>query len=82
MVRQSLNTQALAKAFAAFAAIGMTLMWLLGNAGLYLSAVNQMEAWHVLFNLSFMGLIGGVIEAAIWSYVLGYVFGWLYNKFV
>lgn len=82
MARQNLNTQALAKALAALAAITMAVMWLLGNAGLYLSAVDQMATWHVLFNLSFIGLLGGVFEAAVWSYIFGYVFGVLYNKFV
>jgi len=31
------------------------------------------------FSLSMMGIIGGMIEAAIWGFVFGFIFAWLYN---
>tara|TARA_Y100000034_G_scaffold130215_1_gene188087 strand:+ start:7963 stop:8211 length:249 start_codon:yes stop_codon:yes gene_type:complete len=80
MAKNAWNVQALAKAVAAFSALTMVVFWLLGTAGIYMSAVEAMTQWHIFFNLTLLGLIGGVAEAAIWGYIGGYVFGWLYNR--
>ena len=60
----------------------MLILGILGNLGLYAGAVAQMAEWHVFFSLSVGGIIGGMIEAAVWSFVILWVFGWLYNMFI
>lgn len=76
-----LNPLALGYAGAVVSALGMFVMWLLGTAGFYMEAVMMMQGWHMFFSLSVLGLIGGVIEAAVFSFVILYLFGWLYNRF-
>jgi len=53
----------------------------LGNLGIYTGAVGQMQGWHMFFSLSVGGIIAGMAEAAVWGFVLGFVFAWLYNRF-
>jgi hypothetical protein len=78
---KKLNSLALGYAAAALGALGMLILGILGNLGVYTGAVEQMAQWHLFFSLSITGIIGGIIEAAVWSFVFGYLFGWLYNKF-
>ena len=83
MVKENRKLNELALGFAA-AALSSVCMLLLGigwNLGLYSEAAEQMAKWHLFFSPSFLGILGGVIEAAIWSFVGAYVFAWLYNKF-
>lgn len=68
-----------AYAFALWSALFMLMLWLLANMGMYVSAAEQMSRWHMFFNLTFAGLIGGAIEAALVSLVLVYAFVWIYN---
>ncbi|MBU0461362.1 MAG: hypothetical protein KJ574_02120 [Nanoarchaeota archaeon] len=60
----------------------MLLLGILGNLGVYTNAVNAMMQWHMFFSLSVVGIIGGMIEAAVWGFVLLYLLAWLYNKFI
>ena len=76
-----LDPLALGYAGATISALGMLLMWVVGGMGYYAEAVVMMQGWHMFFSLSVLGLIGGVIEAVIISFIALYVFGWLYNKF-
>lgn len=47
--------------------------------GLYVSATEAMASWHMFFNLTFMGLIGGMIEEAVISFLGVYLFVLIYN---
>ncbi len=76
-----LNSLALGYSGAILASLGMLILWLLGSVGYYTEAVVMMEGWHMFFSLSLVGLIGGIIEAGIWSFVGLYIFGEIYNKF-
>lgn len=69
-----------AKAFAAWSAIIMLLLGILGNLGIYRSAAEQMARWHLFFSLSPLGVIAGMIEAAVVSYILVYLFIWIFNR--
>lgn len=75
-----LNSNALGYAGAVVAALGMLLLGILGNLGVYEGAVAMMMQWHVFFSLSIGGIIGGMIEAAVISYVFLYALGWFYNR--
>jgi len=74
-----LNAAGFGYAGAIVSAIIMVLLGILGNAGVYLGAVEQMEKWHMFFSLSPGGIIAGTVEAAVISFVFCYVFALLYN---
>lgn len=79
---QKLNALAFGYAGATLAVIGMVVLGILGNIGLYTEAIGHMQDWHAFFSLSVVGIISGAIEAAIWNFVIFWLFGWLYNLFV
>jgi len=79
---KTLNALALGYAGAILSALGMLTLGVLGNLGVYTKAIEHMQDWHAFFSLSTGGIIGGMIEAAIWSFVILWIFGWLYNKLV
>jgi hypothetical protein len=76
-----LNALALGYAAAIISALVMLVLGVLANLGIYVNAAKAMMQWHMFFSLSPMGIIAGIIEAAIGSFILGYAFGWVYNKF-
>ena len=80
MAERKLNSRALGIAAVIVAAAIMLLLGILGNLGLYTGAVRMMEAWHMFFNLTPPGIIGGMIEAAVISFVVVYVLAWVYNR--
>ncbi len=71
---------ALAGSAAIVAAVAMLLLGILGNIGVYTGAVEMMQQWHVFFSLSIGGIIAGMFEAAIITFVFIYLFGFLYNR--
>lgn len=79
---QKFNTLALGYTGATISAAGMLILGILGNLNIYTGAVAQMAEWHLFFSLSLVGIIGGMIEAAIMSFVIFYVFAVIYNFFV
>jgi hypothetical protein len=80
MAGTKLNPMSLGIAAAVIAALTMLLLGIFGNLGIYTGAVEMMQEWHMFFNLSIGGIITGMIEAAIISFVFAYAFGWVYNK--
>jgi ABC-type antimicrobial peptide transport system permease subunit len=79
---QKWNEKALAFSLAILSAACMLLLGILGNLGIYTGAVQAMQNWHLFFNLSVVGIIGGMIEATIISFIAGWLIAWLYNKFI
>lgn len=77
--RGQLNAQPVATALAIWSALVMLLLWALAKIGLYVAAAEAMASWHMFFNLSFMGLVGGMIEAAVISFLGVYSFVFVYN---
>ncbi len=82
MVKQELNAKALAYTLAILFASCMLLLGILGNLGIYMGMVEAMQNMHLFFNLSVVGIIGGMIEAGVWGLVTGWLVAWVYNKFV
>lgn len=80
MTGTKLNPLALGYAAAVIAAVGMLLLGILGNLGVYTGAVEMMQSAHMFFDLSVVGIITGILEAAIISFVFTYAFAWIYNK--
>ncbi len=77
-----LDSLVLGYAGAIVSALSMVLLWVLGNLGYYLGAVNMMSQWHEFFNLTISGLVWGIVEATVVSFVVFYLFGVIYNKLV
>lgn len=79
---KTLNALALGYAGAIISAVCMLLLGILGNMGLYEGAVAMMSEWHMFFFLSVVGIIGGMIEAAVITFVILYAFAIVYNWLV
>lgn len=79
---KTLNALALGYAGAIVSAAVMLLLGILGNVGIYTGAVAMMTEWHMFFSLSVGGIIGGMIEAAIISFIILYAFALVYNWLV
>ena len=76
-----LNELALGYAAAALSAACMLLLGIGWNLGIYSTAAQAMAQWNIFFGPTIGGIIAGMLEAAIWSFVAAYVFAWIYNKF-
>lgn len=77
-----LNKLAFGYASAITFGLSMLVLGILGNLGIYMGAVNQMLEWHLFFSLDILGIITGILEAAVISFIFGYLFGFIYNKFI
>lgn len=75
-----LNSHGLGLASAVLAGLGMLIMGLLAIAGIYMEAFQVMKAFHFGFDATAVGVLIGVVEAAVVSYIGGYLFGFVYNK--
>lgn len=82
MTEAKLNLLPLGYAGAIVSATIMLLLGILGNIGIYTGAVHMMSQWHMFFSLSSLGILAGMLEGAVITFVLVYAFGWLYNKLV
>ena len=80
MANRKVNALAAGYAGAIIAAASMLILGILGNLGIYTGAVAMMEQWHMFFSLSISGIIGGMAEAAVITFVFVYVAIWLYYK--
>ncbi len=75
-----LNVFALSGSAAIISALSMLVLGIFGNIGIYTGAVEMMRQWHMFFSLAPLGIITGMLEAAVISFVIIYLFGWIYNK--
>lgn len=79
---EKFNEIAFAFAFAITSALIMLMFGIFGNMEIYSGAVEQMLKWHMFFSLSISGIISGMVESAAISFIIGYLFAWLYNRFI
>jgi len=80
MAKEKCNCVPAGLAAAIVSAALMLLLGIFGNLGVYTGAVDMMKQWHMFFSLSISGIIAGMVEAAIISFVIVYAFVWIYNK--
>ncbi len=80
-MKYELNPKSLAISLSLVSALIMLLLGILGNLGVYTSAVDMMKQWHMFFDISILGIITGMIEAAIISFIFGWLIAYFYNKF-
>ena len=78
---EKLNPLAFGYAGAIISVVGMGLLGILGNVGVLTNIVEMMMKWHVFFSLSVIGIVAGMIEAAVFNFIVLYAFARLYNKF-
>lgn len=77
----TLNALAFGYAGAVLSAACMLLLSLTYSVGLYGSAVEMMQAWHMFYSPTLVGTITGMIEAAVVGFIFLYVLAVLYNYF-
>jgi hypothetical protein len=77
-----INPNGLGLSAAILSGLGMLVMGILAMSGIYLEAFEMMKAWHIWFDASVGGIALGILEAGVFSYIVGYLLGWLYNKFL
>ena len=78
---QKFSELALAYSLAIISATGMLLLGIFGYTGFYGGMVNVMMQSHMYFAVSPLGILAGMIEAAVWGFIAGYAIAWVYNKF-
>ena len=72
---KKLNPNAVGLSIAILSVACMLLISILANFGIYMDGFEMMKAWHVWYDLTLIGVILGMLEAFIFSYVAGYLFG-------
>lgn len=81
-MKQELNPKALAISLALVSVLIMLLLGIFGNIGIDTGTVEMMQQGHMFFDISILGIITGMIEAAIISFIFGWLIGYVYNKFI
>ena len=80
MAKEKCNCLVAGATAAIISAALMLLLGIFGNLGWYMGAVEAMQKWHMFFSLSIGGIIAGMVEAAVISFVIVFAFAWVYNK--
>lgn len=75
-----LNPKAIGLSVGILSGIGMLIIGILGAFGVYTEGFEAMKAWHIWFDATAIGIIAGIVEAFVFSFVVGYLFAWLYNR--
>ncbi|MEK6845525.1 MAG: hypothetical protein AABY26_02095 [Nanoarchaeota archaeon] len=76
-----LDSYALAYTLAIMGAVWVLIVSVLGLGGYGMGMVETMQKHHFMYSLSASGILVGMAEAALCGLVLGFLFGWIYNKF-
>ena len=79
-MKQKLNELALGYSLAIISALCMLFLGVFGNMGFYMGAAEMMGQWHMFFDMSTIGIMTGMIEAAIISFISGWLFAYIYNR--
>lgn len=77
---QKINELALGYASGIVFGLSMLVLSIAGKLGIYTGAVEMMKQWHVFFDLSVLGIVLGMIEAGIISFIVAYALALVYNK--
>lgn len=79
---EKLNSTAFGFASAIVAAIVMVIISILSKFGIYTEAAQMMSSWHIFYDASMWGILAGIIEAGVSTFVLVYLFAVIHNKIV
>lgn len=81
-MNSKIDVRAASYAAAGFSALLMVVITLLNRIGIYSAMADRMEVWHMFYAPTVVGTITGMIEAAIISFIVVYIFSLMYNKLV
>ncbi|MBI4152003.1 hypothetical protein HY496_03460 [Candidatus Woesearchaeota archaeon] len=77
--KQSLNVLGLGYTVAVVRVVFVLLVSLLGSLGYMQEAVSVVASLHFTFSLTPLGILAGLAETALWGFLMGLLFGWVYN---
>ena len=80
MNSKKLDAWALGFSLAIYGALLMLILSVLGLLGLFDSAVETMTSFHIGYSLSLIGIVFGIIEAAVFCFISGVIIAFFYNK--
>ncbi|HLD06611.1 MAG TPA: DUF5676 family membrane protein [Candidatus Nanoarchaeia archaeon] len=78
---KQLNELALGYAGAVVGAGCVLILSIISPWGMYAGAMQLMRQRHMFWSSGFGGTLGGIVEAAVLSFIAGYALAWLYNRF-
>tara|TARA_Y100000310_G_scaffold343027_1_gene448808 strand:+ start:4979 stop:5227 length:249 start_codon:yes stop_codon:yes gene_type:complete len=81
MKGKGLDPKAFGKSLAVVSALFMLALSIAARSGVYTSAAEQMIKWHMFYSLTATGIVTGIIEAAVFGYVFGWLIVYFYNKY-
>lgn len=79
---EKLNSTAFGLSAAIVAAIVMAVIGILSRLGIYTEAAQMMSSWHIFYTMTFGGILAGMAEAAVITFLLVYSFAAIHNKIV
>jgi hypothetical protein len=79
---EKLNSTAFGSAAAIVAAAVMLVISILSRLGIYTEAAQMMSSWHIFYTMTFGGILAGMAEAAVITFLLVYSFAAIHNKIV
>lgn len=77
-----LNSNALGLSLGLLSGLCMLVLGLFGLIGVYEGAVQMMVDFHLFFSVDAVGILTGILEGAVWGYVLGGLTAAFYNWFL
>ncbi|MFQ5801014.1 MAG: hypothetical protein ACE5HH_04770 [Candidatus Hydrothermarchaeales archaeon] len=80
MEKTVLDPLALGYSAAVLGGLIMLVLSIVGLLGFGGEAVRIMQAYHIWYSLSVVGIVLGIIEGAIGSFVGGYLIAYFYNR--
>ncbi|MBI2102893.1 hypothetical protein HYT55_03580 [Candidatus Woesearchaeota archaeon] len=80
--KQTLNVLGLGYALGAVRFALVLVISVLGLFGYASEAVSLLESVHFTFSLTPLGIIAGLLETTLWGFLMGLLFGWVYNRFI
>ncbi len=80
-VSMRIDAYSLAYTLGIIAAAKVLLVSIAARMGLMTEGAEIMQKFFLTYNLSFSGILTGMAEAAVCGLVVGFIGGWLYNKF-
>lgn len=80
MEKVGLNPLALGYSLAIVSGLAMLVLSIVGKLGYGEEAIRIMQAYHILYSPTPLGIILGIIEGAIAGFIGGYLIAYFYNK--
>lgn len=81
-MKEKLNSAAFGLAAAIVAALIMAVIGTLSRFGIYTEAAQMMSSWHIFFDTTLLGIFAGMVEAAVSTFVLIYLFAVIHNQII